>query len=596
MRRLVAVAGLLLGLFVAGVAGAAPASAHAELVSGDPADSARLDTPPGSVTLRFSEPVGLGLGYVRVVDASGSRVDTGTVEHPGGDASAVSVRLRGGLGDGSYTVSWRVVSADSHPAAGAYSFVVGDGPLVPAGDAAGAGGAADPAVGAVFDAARWAGFAGLVLLVGGAAFLVLAWPSGQDERRPLRLVWTGWGLAAGTTALGLPLEGLYASGQGFGHLLDTGLLDSTLHTNYGRMLSARLVLLAVLALLVDHVLDSRPTEDGERRWQVDAAAVVSLGVFATYAAAGHAATGIQPPLAVLSDTLHLAAMATWIGGVVMLAAALLPGRRAAELARALPLFSRIAVLCVGTLVATGLYQTWREVGTLPALWSTGYGRLLMAKVAGFLVLVGLGYLSHTAIRRRYVLPVVHALAAPAGGRRGDVPGPAAAVDGDAGSGEDGDPARRPDGGDDDAPLVARLRRSVGVEVLLAAGVLALTAVLVAQAPGRQTYATPYDRTLPLPDGGSVQVEVTPARRGGNEFHLFVFGRDGRPVEPRDVTVTAALPAEKLGPLPVRLHDAGPGHFVGSGLSLPDAGTWQVRVAVRTSEFDESSVTAKVTVR
>lgn len=605
MRRLAWVLGLLVGLLVAGVAAATPALAHAELVSGDPADSARLTVAPPSVTLRFSEPVGLGLGYLRVVDSSGGRVDTGSAEHPDGDPSAVSVRLRDGLGDGSYTVSWRMLSADSHPVAGAYSFVVGDGPLLPPGDFAGAGSHADRMVDVVFGAARWAGFAGLVLLVGGAAFLVLAWPAGRDERRPRRLVWIGWGLAAGATALGLPLESLYASGQGLGRVLDTDLLNSTLHTTYGRMLSARLVLLAALALLVDHVLDSRPTEDGERRWQVDAAAVVSLGVFATFAASGHAATGIQPPLAVLSDTLHLAAMATWIGGVVMLAFCLLPGRRATELAHALPVFSRIAVVCVATLLATGLYQAWREVGTLPALWSTGYGRLLMAKVAGFLVLVALGYLSHMAVRRRYVLPVVHALAAPPGGRGAGRSGPGqpgagadtrlAAAEPDTGQ------VAAPDGpGDSDRPadgvLLSRLRRSVGMEVLLATVVLALAAVLVTQAPGRQTYTAPYDATLRLSDGGSAQVEVTPASRGTNEFHLFVFGRDGKPLQPRDVTVTAALPDQQLGPLPVKLHDAGVGHFIGTGLSLPDAGTWQVRVSVRTSEFDESTVTAKVTVR
>ena len=572
---------VLAGLLASGVALAGPAFAHAELASSDPANSARLDAVPDSVTLRFTESVGLELGYLRVVDGTGARVDTGQVTHPDEDPSAASVGLRAGLPDGSYIVSWRVLSADSHPVAGAYSFVVGDGPLVPV-DAArpGAGASVDGAVSALFALTRWVGFAGLVLLVGGAAFLVLVWPTGRGEPRVRRLVWTGWGTTA-STALSLPLESLYASGQGLGRLLDTSLLDPTLHGNYGRMLSVRLVALAVLALLVGHVIDS-PSErndDGERSWQIDTGAMVALVVFVTYAASGHAATGIQSPLAVLSDTLHLAAMATWIGGVVMLAACLLPRGGSRELAHGLPVFSRLAVVCVATLVTTGLYQTWRQVGTLPALWSTGYGRLLLVKIVVFLVLVGLGYLSHLAVRRRYVVPVVRALAA--------APGAVALVE-DV-PGEPPDPR-------EEVAVRARLRRSVGLEVLIAVVVLALTAVLVNQAPARQTYSPTFGQTITLSDGGSVQVELSPVRTGSNEIHLYVYGRDGKPFDPRQVTATAALPQRELGPLPVDLRRAGVGHYLNPALALPVAGEWQIQVSVRTSEFDQSTATAKVTVK
>ena len=581
-RRFAAVVMVLAGLLASGVALAGPAFAHAELASSDPANSARLDAVPDSVTLRFTESVGLELGYLRVVDGTGARVDTGQVTHPDEDPSAASVGLRAGLPDGSYIVSWRVLSADSHPVAGAYSFVVGDGPLVPV-DAArpGAGASVDGAVSALFALTRWVGFAGLVLLVGGAAFLVLVWPTGRGEPRVRRLVWTGWGLTTASTALSLPLESLYASGQGLGRLLDTSLLDPTLHGNYGRMLSVRLVALAVLALLVGHVIDS-PSErndDGERSWQIDTGAMVALVVFVTYAASGHAATGIQSPLAVLSDTLHLAAMATWIGGVVMLAACLLPRGGSRELAHGLPVFSRLAVVCVATLVTTGLYQTWRQVGTLPALWSTGYGRLLLVKIVVFLVLVGLGYLSHLAVRRRYVVPVVRALAA--------APGAVALVE-DV-PGEPPDPR-------EEVAVRARLRRSVGLEVLIAVVVLALTAVLVNQAPARQTYSPTFGQTITLSDGGSVQVELSPVRTGSNEIHLYVYGRDGKPFDPRQVTATAALPQRELGPLPVDLRRAGVGHYLNPALALPVAGEWQIQVSVRTSEFDQSTATAKVTVK
>src|SRR5207244_4292813 len=86
-----------------------------------------LASPPPQVTVTFSEHVSFGSGYLRVVDSKGRRVDAGSVEHPGGDGSKVTVGLRSGLPDDSYIVSYRVVSSDSHPIGGAFSFVVGSG-------------------------------------------------------------------------------------------------------------------------------------------------------------------------------------------------------------------------------------------------------------------------------------------------------------------------------------------------------------------------------------------------------------------------------------------------------------------------------------
>ena len=127
IRRLVA---LLVGLAGVALLFAAPASAHAEVVTSDPANGARLKTAPSSVSIRFDEAVGLGgLGYLQVTDQDGNRVDTGPATHPGNPA-IVTVDLRSDLKDGTYTESYRVISADSHPIGGVVRFVVGTGPLL----------------------------------------------------------------------------------------------------------------------------------------------------------------------------------------------------------------------------------------------------------------------------------------------------------------------------------------------------------------------------------------------------------------------------------------------------------------------------------
>ncbi|HZB50798.1 MAG TPA: FixH family protein [Mycobacteriales bacterium] len=553
-RRAAALLALLAGWAVLAVAGAAPALAHATLSSSDPADGSRLEAVPATVSVTFTEDITVGSGFLKVVDGAGREVSIGGLTSAG---PTVSIRLQPGLGDGSYIVSYRVVSADSHPIGGALSFVVGDGPLVAATGAV-IGGTTDPVVDVVFTVARWISFAGVVLF-GGLAFLVLCWPAGRADPRARRLVWTGWGAAAAGAVLGLLLEGPYAAGTGLLDAVDPALLSSTLSTTYGRMLCARLILLGVLAVLAVRLLrDQEALPEKSRARDEDLAAIAGLGVLATYGGVGHAAAGSQPTLALLSDTTHLAAGAVWIGGLTVLVACLLPGRRTGELAAGLPRFSRIALGAVGVLVVTGTYQAWREVAPLAALWSTEYGRLLLLKISGVLVLVGLAYVSRSAVHRRYVTPVVHAMST------ADTAGPAEA---------------------EEDRMVRRLRTSVGLEVVIAAAVLAVTALLVSTAPAKATYAKPFEATVQLASGGSAAVWVSPARAGANSVRVTVLDGDGRPRDAAEVTLTAALPAEQIGPLPVTLNRSGTGVYTSTAASLPRPGTWELVLRVQLTEFD-----------
>lgn len=382
--------------------------------------------------------------------------------------------------------------------------------------------------------------------------------------RARRLVWTGWGAATAGAVLGLLLEGPYAAGTGILDTVDPSLLSATLSTTYGRMLCARLILLGVLAFLATRLLrDQDALPDKSRARDEDLAAIAGLGVLATYGGVGHAAAGSQPTLALLSDTTHLAAGAVWIGGLVVLVGCLLPGRRTEELAGALPRFSRIALGAVAVLALTGTYQAWREVSPLAALWSTEYGRLLLVKIAGFVVLVGLAYFSREAVRRRYVTPVVHAMST--------------ADTSEAGAAELTE--------SEEDRMVRRMRASVGLEVLIAAAVLAVTALLVSTAPAKATYTKPFESTVQLASGGSATVTVSPARTGSNAVRVTVNDAQGRARDATQVTMTAALPGEQIGPLPVTLNRTGTGVYTSAAASLPRPGTWELVLRVQLSEFD-----------
>jgi copper transport protein len=190
----------------------APVDAHAELISTEPAAGARLDAAPAQVVLRFTESVDVSDDAIEVLSASGDPVDVGDPAHPNGERSSIAVGLPS-LDDATYVVSWRVISSDSHPVSGVFTFGVGDaGAALSDADAqvlaneARAGAGSDRLVGVSYGVVRFAAFAGLVVLIGGAVFAAGWWPASGGDRRARRILAGAWWVALGATVASIPLQ------------------------------------------------------------------------------------------------------------------------------------------------------------------------------------------------------------------------------------------------------------------------------------------------------------------------------------------------------------------------------------------------------
>ncbi|MCF3178156.1 copper resistance protein CopC/CopD, partial [Streptomyces sioyaensis] len=426
--RLLVVAVALAGALLGGLGGAAPASAHAALTGSTPAQGAVVDRAPQQVALTFSEGVAMGDDSIRVLDPKGKRVDRGKLlKLSSGNVVKYGAGLPAGLGDGTYTVAWQAVSADSHPVSGAFTFSVGapskTSAAVPA-EKAGGG-----LVGALYGIARALAYTGFVLLIGGAAFVVACRPAAALVRSVQRLVVQGWALLTGTTVAMLLLRTPYTGSGDLADVFDFGGLQQVLLTKPGAALVSRLLLLAAAALLVAVLFGAyartlEPAEPGEEPRDATASArqrkdlthglgvgglIIAIGLAATWAMAEHASTGLQTTVAMPVDVLHLLAVATWLGGLAALVASLYwgpPVERAA-----VRRFSRIAFGSVLVLVATGVYQSWRQVGTWRALTDTTYGWLLLLKAGLVVVLVGIAWLSRRWTGRLAEVPGAEGLAA-----------------------------------------------------------------------------------------------------------------------------------------------------------------------------------------
>ncbi|MGW1953524.1 copper resistance CopC/CopD family protein [Streptomyces sp. NPDC001920] len=385
---LLAAAGLLL-------TGAAPVSAHAALTGSDPRQGAVVDKAPEQVSLTFSEKVALSDDSLRVLDPKGKRIDRGDPANLSGTTYAV--KLHSGLPDGTYTVTYQVVSEDSHPVAGAYTFSIGapSQTTVSVSDQEAGGGL----VGRIYGFGRYVSYAGFIVLVGGAAFVLACWQRGSGVRALQRLVVSGWlALTAATLAL-LLLRGSYTTTSEVGDVFDLELLGQVLQTKTGAALVSRLLLLAAAALFIAVLFGAYDKREEEEKRDLTfglaiGGTVVAAGLAASWAMSEHASTGLQAGIAMPVDIVHLLAVAAWLGGLSALLVALYraPADTPVE-ACAVRRFSYVAFGSVLTLVATGVYQSWRQLGSWSAFTGTRYGQLLLLKIGLVALLVGIAWIS-----------------------------------------------------------------------------------------------------------------------------------------------------------------------------------------------------------
>jgi copper transport protein len=277
---------------------------------------------------------------------------------------------------------------------------------------------------------------GLLVLVGGAGFVAVArlpTPAWRLTRRIEGRAWlllrvAGWAALLGTLA----------------GLLLRGPLTATVGTRFGVVWAARVVLLLLLVAFL------RAWSEWEAPW-TRAGAWVALGMLAaalvlTPPLGGHAAAGPHAAAGVAVGVLHFSAAAVWFGGLVLLGTCVLPHADEGLLA-ALPRFSSVAFTAMVVTVVSGVLQGWRQLGSVQAVAGSAYGRLLLAKVAVFVVLIAVAARSRVLVRRRLAARVLVGTAA------------------------------QPEGHEADAGSVWLLRRLVLAEIATAIVVLAVTALL-----------------------------------------------------------------------------------------------------------------------
>ena len=388
---------------------------HAKLVRSDPAPGARLDIAPERIALAFTERPELALSSVKLVGPVGDTIPL-VLSRDTADANSIQARVPIGIIPGKYRVVWRAAGSDGHPSRGVIDFVVRPrkplarvvplaepasvteepiAPIAAGGDEAVAPMAVSGALGAIF--ARWLTFISTFLVIGAVAFrfLVLRRINPAGAGLFTEIAETNTATLGIVAAVGAILGAMFRINRETMDMPDVGLDVMMLDSIWGFSILLHIAgaLVAIVSLYLVH--NSR---EQKRSYAWRAASVAAVAIAVAPAIGGHALMGKPAIVSIAADILHVMAGSVWLGSlavimIVGISAAfktpdtIRPGERVASM---INVFSPIALVCGATMVATGIVSAIVHLPALRSLWTTPYGAALMLKLFFVMLLFAAG--------------------------------------------------------------------------------------------------------------------------------------------------------------------------------------------------------------
>ena len=521
-------------IFLGGFVAPGVASAHAILDSSSPASSSVLPESPREIRLDFNEKVEATLGDIRLFNSEQKEVAIEESVRSTFDSSVVTADLPS-LDNGVYVVVWRVVSADGHPATGAFPFEIGES----------TSGTADVLLSKVLAGIdgssnldkpmalmRFIGFLSVIILIG---FMSLAWGTVFLELPSASRLLKVAAIALAGSSIGiLLLQGPVLEGSSWGSVFDASLIADVVRQRLGIAVLIRLVCVVAWGAAII-LLPLR-----NRAWWQNLVVITSFVTLLTFSTSGHSSAGSLPVLFIAIDVIHYAAISMWVGALVCLAFLSKKNDVAAVAVR----FSRMATWTMPITVVTGVVQGLHLMGGISGITDSSYGKYLITKMVLVVVIIALGTVGRRRLSQR------------------------------------------------SASSISGLIKWESAIVIL---VLAVTSFLVASSPNSASSQS-MSFSATLVQGGIVaDLLVTPTKVGPSEVHVILTPPGGSLSPVVSARVRFSLPSRDIPPIPATLIAISPNHWSGV-VQFPFAGAWQMEARVEpvpnqtllfTSEVDVS---------
>jgi len=558
--------------------------AHANQLRSDPADGSVLDESPKEISIWFDEPISDRFSSVRLFDVNSQPIEVIGIRRDSSDPTLLIISVPE-LEPGVYSVLWKILSeVDGHYNQGLLVFGIGEEADLGAASVAPVEGSGPSAPEILF---RWLNLLMLSGLIGGVAMVQLVvrpakWEARYSARplsifrpvtrRVLKLAaWcAGGGILVGIGLLfwqSLTLKGNLPEEASFLSAIEQTLIQ----TQWGKVWMARQVFYLFAGVSVLYILRQKQAGDPDQssNWSQ----MVWLSVFAlllalivAQALSSHAAgLAEHNTLAVISHALHLTGATLWIGGMLALGAGLLPLVRShlAEMGSLIQVgwrpFSKVAGFSVGLLMATGLYNSGRQVASIDALLTTLYGQALVVKL-GLLLIIGYFGFKNISLLHSSLSAFLKKLGSSSGGMPLEVDG-----------------------------LPRLIMTKVGLSIL----VLLMTGLITAAPSPRSSTFTVDPEEIPNAlsqnvDDLVITLGAKPNRPGQNVFTVFAAStRRPDPVEISRVILRFINLDQDIGRESITLEEVGRDRYLIGGNYLRLAGNWQVDVVVRRKGMQDS---------
>ncbi|UIK04691.1 copper resistance CopC/CopD family protein [Neorhizobium galegae] len=497
----------------------AAASAHASLNTTEPRDGSVVPIAPRVIALTFSEPVSPTSLKLTRPDRSSVTLKSFVLKD-----RTVEITPPDDLSDGSYLLSWRVVSEDGHPIGGSVVFSIGQ----PNASARGAAADVDWPVRAGLWIGKVALYVGLFLGVGGV-FAIHWFADGSGKALRPVLAALGAGFAGALLSAGF--QGLDTVGEPVSRLFVPTVWKAGMVTSFWPTVIFAIAALALAGL----ALASGRGRDA--RW-------ISISALITAAFAlclsGHASAADPQWLMRPAVFLHVAAIAVWAGALLPILAEFRKGGEAAG--SALHRFSRFIPWAVLVLVVAGCVLAVVQVRTLAGLVTTAYGIVFLVKL-GLLVLL-------------FVLAAVNRWKLTSGSEKGE------------------------------SVAIRQLVRSIAAETVILLLIFAVAAMWRFTPPPRTLIADVQRSAVVRLQTSKVvaDVKITPDRVGEVAISAVIAKSDRSPLDPQEVTVVLSNPGAEIEPIR-RKAEKGKDGWTVPDIALPVPGRWRLRVDVIISDFE-----------
>jgi copper transport protein len=518
----------LLALLAAGVH-PTKVQAHASLIRSEPSDRAVVAQAPPTLKLTFNEPVSPVV--LRLVGPTGETIALKDILMAG---NAIIATLPTVFPQGTYLVSWRVISLDGHPVGGALTFSVGAPSATPAAERQ----MDHRSLRLAIWLTKIVLYVGLFCGIGGAFYA--AWIAiGPLAARTRKFIAATLECGLAATVISVGLQGVDVLGLPLSELRKSHAWMAGLATSYGW--TAGVALAALVA--------GRIALDMQSKRLLSSLALVGVG--AALAASGHATAAAPQLLTRPAVLVHGVLVAFWVGALLPLAGAMHSAdRQTAELIR----FSRAIPAAVIVLIASGATLAVVQLRQFDALWTTNYGLVLCAKLAAVLVLIALAAVNRYALTPRIVA-------------------------------RDGIAARR-------------LVRSISVEILLVVVVLGLVATWRFTPPSRSLLAAaeaPVHIHIHS-DKAMADLTIESAGVAGRRIAVTVLDGQFAPLPAKEVTLLLAKPEAGIEPLRMPATQVEGASWRIDQVQLPALGNWNVRVEILVSDFEKITLEDKIEFR